>query len=220
MRSSRLTSFAAGALVMLVLGSGTAVAATGGKFILGRSNTASATTTLTNSKGTALSLKAPSSKPALSVSNDQQVPNLNSSEVGGLAAGDLARTAGRTGNRQYYSDAMSLDPASNGATDTLVAQALCPNGTILTGGGFYDFTQSGYVLESAPTSDNEAWEVMVAVDPTLNESIEDVAAYATCYNPKGNVSQQTQDLYTPDLDAQAALTPQLRSAARNAQESR
>ena len=67
MRSSRLTSFTAGAICMLLLGSGTAVAATGGKFILGRGNTASTTSMLSNTRGTALSLAAPAGKAPLAV---------------------------------------------------------------------------------------------------------------------------------------------------------
>ena len=77
MRSSRITSFTAGALCMLVLGSGTAVAATGGKFILGRSNSASTTTTLTNTKGTALSLRAPAGRAPLAVNTSTKVSRLN-----------------------------------------------------------------------------------------------------------------------------------------------
>ena len=89
MRSPRLTSFTAGALCMLVLGSGSAVAATGGKFILGRSNGASTTTTLTNSKGTALSLKAPANRAPLAVSNGVRVTNLNADKVDGVSAEGL-----------------------------------------------------------------------------------------------------------------------------------
>ena len=64
---------------------GTAVAATGGNFILGKSNTATSVTSLQNTKGTALSLSATSTKPPLTVSNNVQVPNLNASELGGNA---------------------------------------------------------------------------------------------------------------------------------------
>lgn len=66
--------------------SGTAVAATGGNFILGKSNTATSVSSLSNTKGTALSLSATATAPALKVSNSVQVPNLNASELGGLPA--------------------------------------------------------------------------------------------------------------------------------------
>lgn len=66
--------------------SGTAYAATGGTFLLGKANTASTLTALTNSTGTALSLTAPANKPPLTVSNGTQIPNLNASKLGGLPA--------------------------------------------------------------------------------------------------------------------------------------
>jgi hypothetical protein len=61
--------------------SGTAVAATGGDFILGKPNTAAAVTKLTNAKGTALSLSSTSDTPPLQVSNSVLVPNLNAGQL-------------------------------------------------------------------------------------------------------------------------------------------
>jgi hypothetical protein len=69
--------------------SGTAVAATGGNFILGRSNSANAVTSLTNTAGTALSLTAKAGSPALKVNTTQMVPNLNANRVGDRTATDL-----------------------------------------------------------------------------------------------------------------------------------
>ena len=52
------------ALVALFISlSGTAYAATGGDFLLGKSNSANAVTSLSNKKGTALSLTSKSSAP-------------------------------------------------------------------------------------------------------------------------------------------------------------
>jgi hypothetical protein len=63
---------------------GTAYAANGGTFRLGQSNSASKTTTLTNSTGTALRLNAPSTKAPLSVgTNKTKVPNLNADLLDG-----------------------------------------------------------------------------------------------------------------------------------------
>lgn len=81
LRPSAATVISVIALVSAM--SGTAVAATGGDFILGKSNAAASTTSLTNAKGTALSLSSASTKPALTVSNSVQVPDLNASELGG-----------------------------------------------------------------------------------------------------------------------------------------
>jgi hypothetical protein len=81
--------------------SGTAVAATGGDFILGKSNTATSITSLSNANGTALSLSAASTKPALAVSNSVQVPKLNASELGGEGASAfMAGTGGVAHNTQ------------------------------------------------------------------------------------------------------------------------
>jgi hypothetical protein len=76
--------------------SGTAVAATGGTFILGKSNTASNVSRLTNSKGTALSLSAAPASPALRVSNTKQVPNLNANYLGGFTASQFVLGNGGT----------------------------------------------------------------------------------------------------------------------------
>ena len=72
-------------LALFAAMSGTAVAATGGSFLLGRKNSAGVTTTLTNSgKGAALSLKSHKAKtPALRVNTKALVPNLNALLLGG-----------------------------------------------------------------------------------------------------------------------------------------
>jgi hypothetical protein len=72
------------ALVALFISlSGTAYAATGGNFLLGKANKASAVTSLSNKNGTALSLSSSASAPPLTVSNGVEVPNLNASELDG-----------------------------------------------------------------------------------------------------------------------------------------
>jgi deazaflavin-dependent oxidoreductase (nitroreductase family) len=69
-------------LVALVFAiGGTAVAATGGNFILGKANTATSVSSLTNTKGTALKLSSTATTPPLAVSNSVQVPGLNASEL-------------------------------------------------------------------------------------------------------------------------------------------
>lgn len=81
-RPSPATAISPVALVFAM--SGTAVAATGGDFILGKANTASSASSLTNTKGTALSLSSSATAPPLKVSNSVQVPKLNASELGGI----------------------------------------------------------------------------------------------------------------------------------------
>jgi hypothetical protein len=75
--------------------SGTAVAATSGGFILGKSNSASSVSSLTNTKGTALKLSSPPTAPPLQVSNSVQVPNLNASKLGGKSAFDYMAGGGQ-----------------------------------------------------------------------------------------------------------------------------
>lgn len=78
--------------------SGTAVAATGGDFILGKSNTATSVSSLSNSKGTALKLSSSSTTPPLTVSNSVQVPNLNASELDGQTSSAFLGVNGTAAN--------------------------------------------------------------------------------------------------------------------------
>ena len=77
---------------------GTAVAATGGNFILGKANTATSVSSLTNTAGTALSLTSTSTTPPLKVSNSVQVPKLNASQLGGKTASAFLPTTGTAAN--------------------------------------------------------------------------------------------------------------------------
>lgn len=87
LNTRRITTTAAmGVGIVLVAGAGIATAASGKSLLLGKSNSARAVTTLSNSKGTALSLKAKAGKPALRVNTKAQIPNLNASLVGGKSA--------------------------------------------------------------------------------------------------------------------------------------
>jgi hypothetical protein len=79
---------------LLLAMSGTAVAATGGDFLLGKSNTAATVSSLTNSKGTALSLTAGPTAPPLTVSNNALIPKLNASFVGNIPASGFVQGGG------------------------------------------------------------------------------------------------------------------------------
>jgi hypothetical protein len=81
--------------------SGTAVAATGGTFILGRSNSATTTTSLTNSAGVALKLTSKSGYAPFSVgTNKLLVPYLNSDLLDGLTSASFLRSTGTAANAQ------------------------------------------------------------------------------------------------------------------------
>ena len=76
----------------IVLSAGTAAAATGGTFVLGRSNTASGTTTLTSNRGTPLALHGPAAEPPFWIgANATRVPYLNSDLLDGLDSTALQR---------------------------------------------------------------------------------------------------------------------------------
>jgi hypothetical protein len=182
-RRPSMTSFAAGAVAALVLGSGTAVAATGGKFILGHGNSAGAVSTLTNSRGPALSLKSKAGTPSLVVGSRTKVANLNADTVDGVDSTKLARTAGQSGH--VVAAGVSVDTDEDGVNDAVVAAATCPAGSRLTGGGISDYTDTGYQIENAPdTGSNDTWLTVVGIDGT-NETNPELYASAVCYNPAG-----------------------------------
>lgn len=81
--------------VALIIGAaGFADAATGGTFLLGRSNTDTATSVLQDTTGIPLSLVAPSGKSPLSVNSSTQVNRLNAQYVGGRSVSQLQSTGG------------------------------------------------------------------------------------------------------------------------------
>jgi hypothetical protein len=80
--------------------SGTAFAATGGTFILGKSNTARSVTGLANSRGTALSLSSATDKPPLTVGNSVRVPKLNASYLDNTPARGFIYGPGRARSHQ------------------------------------------------------------------------------------------------------------------------
>src|SRR4051794_35433276 len=95
MRKSIPATFAAGIAATLVIGSGTALATTGGAFLLGHSNTVKATTTLTNTHGIPLALKAKGGRPAFSVNSKALVPNLDAELLDGRYASDFLAANGQ-----------------------------------------------------------------------------------------------------------------------------
>jgi hypothetical protein len=75
--------------------SGTAVAATGGTFILGKSNSADSVSTLTSSAGSALSLRSPAGSAPLQVNRRVKVERLNADLLDGIDSTGLARLGKR-----------------------------------------------------------------------------------------------------------------------------
>jgi len=95
-RPSPATAISVAALFIAL--SGTAYAATGGTFILGKANSATTVSSLTNTAGTALSLSSKAGTPPLAVGSTAQVPNLNSSLLGGRSASSFLGANGTAVN--------------------------------------------------------------------------------------------------------------------------
>lgn len=122
--------------IILAAAAGTAVAATGGTFVLGRSNTATTTTVLANTGGTALSLSSPSGRAPLAVSNSVKVARLNADQLDGLDSAALQRRISGT-----CSGSALTAVTSAGAVSCRVFQAplirtlvVSPGGTPAAGG--------------------------------------------------------------------------------------
>jgi hypothetical protein len=206
MALSKIGSFAAGAVVALVLGSGTAVAATGGKFILGKGNAESSTSTLTNTRGTALSLRSKAGTPALQVGNSVRVPSLNSDKLDGLDSSSFARATGQAGSIDAQGQLVDFD--GDGTDDAVMATATCPSGTQLTGGGAYDGTDTGQIWASAPDPDlPESWTVVIGIDGPNEHHATESSATAVCYNPLGAVPQ-AYGFSARRVDPLSRLSPQ------------
>ena len=151
---------------------GAASAATAKSVLLGKSNSASTTTTVENTKGTALSLKAPSGKAPLAVSNSTTVKNLSADKLDGISSGSFARTKGITGT-------IPADPDRENGNH----QALCPAGTIVTGGGAVSTSGiafSARAINGDGTTLLNGWEAY-----PVDQSEENFIVLAECYSPTG-----------------------------------
>jgi hypothetical protein len=119
-------------LALIVAMSGTAAAATGSAFVLGRDNTAGRTSSLTSRAGAPLELVGPAGKPPLWVSSSAKVPRLNASRLDGVPARHFARQLCHT----------SRD-------DDMIAQRYCTRIVTVSA----PLTDTGYVsqtVQSAP----------------------------------------------------------------------
>lgn len=207
MKISAGAGFAAGAAFSLLLAGGTAYAATGGTFILGRANAASTVTTLSNSAGTPLSLGAKAGTAPLAVNSEVKVGHLNSDRLDGLDSLSFLRSTGKAADaskldgvdstgfalanggvgRAFGGDGYAIDFDGDTVNDSLEADADCPIGSKAVGGGFYSETGAP-VLMSAAYPDGTGWFVVFA-DPNGTLSPLSVTAVASCYNARGAVTQ-------------------------------
>jgi hypothetical protein len=172
-----------------VLGTGTAYAANGGIFRLGRSNSATAITTLTNTQGTALKLSSKAGQPSLRVNRSTKVPSLNSDLLDGVDSGSFARvtTVGSIAGTGFVDDGGTSDPAD----DAVIAVAVCPAGSQVVGGGGSDLTDDGVLFYSAPDA-GDAWLVVSSTAGLNATNAANVEAYARCWSPRADVGSNTR----------------------------
>ena len=188
MRARNTAGIGIGILSLLLVGGGTAVAADHA-LLVGRSNTANATTSLSNSAGTALALTSKSGSPPLRVSGRAKIPNLNADLLDGLNGGDLALSAGRAG----------VVVGSETDADGYVNTARCPNGSIATGGGGYASGTRDYLYYSGPDFTSGG---SLIPNSWFAVADGDAVAWVVCYNPRGAVPGATTT--RPSLNARGA----------------
>lgn len=197
------TSLGLIAIGAVIAGTGTAAAATGGTFVLGRDNKASTTTILRNS-GTTPVLTIPAARngqPPLAVSAASgKVNYLNADKIDGLDSTVFALAGGRVGTIEAFGAPVDLD--EDGTMDAYAARAACPAGTKVTGGGHEAWTTAGAVVSSA---DGNGWLVLSFPDP--GTVADDVVAMAQCFNPRGAVPKAVQSF----ASANVALDDDLRA---------
>jgi hypothetical protein len=188
-RRLRPAAFIAGFLAALVLtgGGAAAYAANGGSLLIGRSNSATATTTLTNTRGIPMKFVAKPGYPPLTVNSTTTVPYLSADRLDGLSGGSFALAGGQTGTILGETEWAPLveggdpDPASG----LLVSWADCPTGSKLTGGGNENFVLNSYTHVDAPLG--QTWYALSDASVDDGDTPDDLLAYAVCYNPRGAV---------------------------------
>lgn len=204
---------------------GSAVAAAAKSVLLGRSNSTTATTTITNTKGTPLALNAKKGTAPLRVNSSTKVAYLNADRLDGLSSesflpktakaadaekvdgingASLALTTGRTG--LIFGSA--TDP------DGFVNTAVCPAGTVATGGGGASLGDGSLTYSGPDFNDTSG-----ALTPNswfTDSSDATVIAWVTCYSPRGGVPGATTNFPTAlkAAKAQAKLAGTHKKLAR------
>ena len=190
------TSLGLVAIGAVIAGTGTAAAATGGTFVLGRDNKASTTTILRNS-GTTPVLTIPAARngqaPLAVSAASGKVNYLNADKIDGLDSAAFALAGGRVGTIEALGGPVDLD--EDGTDDAYAAHAACPAGTKVTGGGHEAWTTAGAVVS---TADGNGW--LVISFPDADTVADDVIATAQCFNPRGAVPKAVQSFGAGAVD--------------------
>lgn len=127
-------------IALAVAMSGTAVAATGGPFILGTTNKARQPSVLVNPAGHPLTLKAKDGHPPLKVNQTRQVPRLNADLVDGLHARQFLRALCTQPGQQrcvrIYEVSAPIQPTT-GPAESVPGAALCHRRDVVLSGGYH-----------------------------------------------------------------------------------
>jgi hypothetical protein len=158
-RTRKIIIAAAGLAVAGLVVPSAASAANGGSWLLGRSNSESATTKVTNSAATpALSLVVPSGIAPLAVNSTKTVTNLSADRLDGLSSGSFLRSTGKAADANLLDGNDSTKFAMRSAKTGTIAHngywdgmgAKCPTGTVFVSGGGYMPEFADYIYYSGP----------------------------------------------------------------------
>lgn len=171
-----------GATVAVSLLGGAAYAATGGTFLLGKANSASTTTTLTNSAGTALALASKAGAAPLKVNSSTKVSLLNVDKLDNLDSTQFARSTAAFGWVPADAPAVVDDWDLDNTNDSAFSIATCPAGTTIAGGGGVQDSattaQAGATLYNGPGGNND-W--VLQTEGTTSDPV----AFAICFKAAG-----------------------------------
>lgn len=188
MRVRTTTAFVGGAIVALVLGTGTTYAANGGHLVLGRDNFEGSAASLNNSNGTALILRSKSGQPSLKVNRTTKIPNLNADTIDGVNSTQIARDV-RVGTATAAGFILQGPDDTTTDDDFVVAVAQCPANAQVMGGGADDQTDDGVLLASLPDTAG-TWLAVSSASPT-QDNADNFTAFARCWNPLADVADAT-----------------------------
>jgi hypothetical protein len=179
--------FVAGAVTVVALGGTAAYAANGGSLLIGRTNSGTALTTLSNPGGTALRLNSKAGTPGLAVNTNAKVGNLNADYVDGLSSEKLALAGIHTGI------VIGSVNDADGYPDT----AQCPSGTHSTGGGGIALTTGQTLDYSGPDFYQDGSFIPDSWFAHANDTTgvsQGAVAWVVCYNPRGGVPGASTNL--------------------------
>ncbi|WP_370248521.1 hypothetical protein [Nocardioides sp.] len=148
--------------------------------MLGTSNSAATTSTLTSKKGPALALKG--TGPVLSMGNSALIKGLNADLLDGRSASDLLPGSVLTTTVVTTSRGLLVDADGDGRAD-LGAIAECPAGLRIIGGGWTNRTGYPVSRVTVGNSDGKAHRTVFVSMPNAADHQGELKATAHCQGP-------------------------------------